>query len=93
MNSSKRFHYHLALKLFIDDKEWFEELQSAYGRKDEAGGQSHMHVTELLLSQMDNMVGFNSVSEDETDKVNCDEPPNTPELPDKEFFKNLGVNC
>ena len=74
----KRFHFHLALKLFIDDKEGFEELKSAYGGKDEAGRRAHIHVTELLLSQMDNIVGFNSVSEGETDEVDCDEPPNCP---------------
>ena len=40
---------------------------------------------------MDNMVGFKSVAQEETDKVNPDESPNTPKLPDKEFFKNLGL--
>ena len=41
---------------------------------------------------MDNMVGFKSVAQEETDKVNPHECPNTPKLPDKEFFKNLGVD-
>ena len=49
-------------------------------------------MTELLLYQMDNMVGCKSVAQEETDKVSSDESLNTPKLPDKEFFKNLGVD-
>ena len=51
----KRFHFHLALKLFIDDKEGFEELKSVYGGKGETEGRPHIHVTKLLLTLMDNL--------------------------------------
>ena len=41
---------------------------------------------------MDNMVGCKSVAQEETDKVSSDESLNTPKLPDKGFFKNVGVD-
>ncbi|MQF67719.1 hypothetical protein FIM07_04690 [SAR202 cluster bacterium AD-802-F09_MRT_200m] len=88
---AKRFHFHLALKLFIEDKEGFEELKSAYG--DHARGEVRplMEVTEMLISQMDDIAGFNLISSEDTPEVESDQPSVTTQLPDREFFDNLGI--
>ena len=86
---AKRFHFHLALKLFIEDQKGFEELKRAYGEIDGKERTRPLSLTKTLLFQIDNLVGF---SMEDTDIVPPDQRPSAADLPDKEFFKNLGLD-
>ena len=86
---AKRFHFHLALKLFIEDTNGFEELKRAYGEIDGNKRTSPLSVTKLLLSQIDNLLGF---SMEDADIAPPDQHPAGSNLPDKEFFENLSLD-
>ena len=88
---AKRFHFHLALKLFIEDKEGFEELKTTYGNKGEGEVRPLMQVTQMLISQLDNLAGFNLISCEDATQVESDEIPVKPPLPDQKFFDDLGI--
>ena len=86
---AKRFHFHLALKLFIEDTNGFEELKRAYGEIDGNTRTSLLSGTKLLLSQIDNLLGF---SMEDADIAPPDQRPAGSNLPDKEFFENLSLD-
>ena len=86
---AKRFHFHLALKLFIEDTNGFEDLKRAYGEIDGNKRTSLLSVTKLLLSQIDNLLGF---SMEDADISPPDQRPAGSNLPDKEFFENLSLD-
>ncbi|MEC7906175.1 MAG: hypothetical protein VYC82_03030 [Verrucomicrobiota bacterium] len=86
---AKRFHFHLALKLFIEDTTGFEELKRSYG---EPGGNERprpLSVAKLLLSQIDDLFGF-TMEDAGIDRLG--QNPDAPDLPDKDFFENLGLD-
>jgi hypothetical protein len=86
---AKRFYFHLALQLLIEDQNGFEELKRTYGEIDGKERTRPLSLTKNLLSQLDNLVGF---SMEDTDIVPPDQSPVSADLPDKEFFKNLGLD-
>ena len=79
----------MTLKLFIEDQNRFEELKRTYGEIDGKERTRRFSLTKTLLFQIDNLVGF---SMEDTDIVSPDQRPSVADLPNKEFFKNLGLD-
>lgn len=79
----------MTLKLFIEDQNRFEELKRTYGEIDGKERTRRFSLTKTLLFQIDNLVGF---SMEDTDIVSPDQRPSAADLPNKEFFKNLGLD-
>ena len=83
---AKRFHFHLTLKLFIEDSSGFQELRRTYGELGEESQAPKLVVTEKLLSQLDRLLGF-SMGDTEIEPDD-----NLSGMPDKEFIKCLGID-
>ena len=79
----------MALQLSIEDQNGFEDLKRTYGEIDGKKRTRRLSLNKNLLSQLDNLVGF---SMEDTDIVPPDQSPVSADLPDKEFFKNLGLD-
>ncbi len=86
---AKRFHFHLALKLLVEDTKGFEELKRTYREPGGNEGARPLSVAKLLLSQIDDLFGF-TMEDAGTDRLG--QNPDAPDLPDKDFFENLGLD-
>lgn len=80
---AKRFHVHLVTMMFCTDSESYEELQSFY--KDNPDSDT----TRMVLDKFDSMVGY---SETKIDDIEPEDSADPIELPDQEFFRNLGLS-
>ena len=99
---TKRFHVHLLTMMFCNDKENFEEIKEDSKNEQESGIEemdttsssdrftgSEEDLTKLLVKSLDLMVGFDGkIGEGMYLSVQADEV----ELPDKEYFKKLGLD-
>ena len=84
-----RFHVHLLTMMFCSDKEYFEKIREDYKNERESGIEEEDDVTAMLVKRLDSMLGFNGKAGGETLlSVQGEEV----ELPDKEFFKKLGLD-
>jgi len=81
-----RFHFHCMTQMFLEDPEKFQQLKTQH---EIDTGQLTYHtqeITELLVNQIDELVGYKPVSE-------AKDGESQPELdvPDTEYFRNLGL--
>ena len=80
---AKRFHVHLVTMMFCEDTESYEELRGFYNDNPESD------ETRIVLAKLDTMVGFSGITDEEMESEVWADPI---ELPDKGFFKTLGLD-
>ena len=86
---AKRFHVHLLTMMFCEDKDYFEEIKRDHKANQESDAGEDDDVTIMLVKKLDRMVGFIDKTDEEMElEVQADEVV----LPDKEFFKKLGLD-
>ena len=87
---AKRLHFHFTCHIFMSNKVEFEAMKKAY-QVDELDINRTPNkinaLTESILDKLDDIVGFQTMTEEEMQDLEDDTP-----LPDMEFFKGLGLN-
>ena len=84
---AKRWHFHLLTKMFMEDRPTFDTLMDKF-EIEEDGTCGITSEAFHLIAQMDLLVGFQGMTDEE---MNERHPKEETPLPDSEFFKKLGL--
>lgn len=87
---AKRFHFHFTAHIFMANKAEFDLMKEAYEIEEEDINRTPQKINAMTLSildRLDDIVGFKSMTDEDMDAMDDDNP-----LPDEEFFKTLGLN-
>lgn len=94
---ARRIHFYQLTKLFMSDKEKFNEVMEQYGIGKEESICNDVHpITHFTIAQMDMQFGgFQAMNEEEMkrqkEEIEAQREADAISLPDEEFFKNLGL--
>ena len=94
---ARRIHFYQLTKLFMSDKEKFNEVMEQYGIGKEESICIDVHpITHFTIAQMDMQFGgFQAMNEEEMkrqkEEIEAQREADAISLPDEEFFKNLGL--